>query len=550
MKRLLLALLALFMLSSAALCEEMEEEAYDWREDWEEAGYLELCDVREDTLIVFEGVEALGEARTSYWDDELEEDVEIAPRFESGLRFEYMMGPDFHQVSLPSTLRYLGMEAFYCYQFSSFTLPAQLEGLESDAFVYCGFDVLRIESVLPAEEILDSLYDCSVTAYDVPADHPLYKTVDGVLFTKDGKTLLSYPNARRDTHYDVPAGVERIEGGAFGNESLQTVSLPIGLKSIGDFGFSGCTRLQSIALPLTVREIGVDVFYRCVSLELVSLPEGLDADKDTDGDWAAYYEDDALYRGDNGDTLGGSRSEGRINAPGRLRRSLEKKEKNSYMKDHVEIYDSADAPSSRRYYRNGKTVYMGGYQNGRVALYEPLGGIVSRSDGYGSVIGWADIADVRYLNPEALFAYAQVNPKSRMRVWWNHLPDYASWTPWETIIPEDGTYEAALFGAYVRFYDTASRAVFACAIQDAELTRKGDGTDNRYGIVYNEEFMKDIPLLEAADGETVKLMPGGTQVQILEETDCWYRVSDGQDTGWVQKDQVKIIPEEQEGNEE
>lgn len=305
MKRILLLLLAFVLLCPAALGEEDDDPPYDWRADWKESGYDQYADVQDDTLIVFEGVTALGEARKYRWDFELDTDVEIEPKFESGPRFDGCILDDRPplQVSLPSTLRYLGVEAFYFFHFTSFTLPEQLEVLESDAFVYCHFDVFRIESTLPAQDILYSFYDCTIDAYEVPEDHPLYQAIDGVLFSKDGKTLLAYPGGRTDEHYDVPAGVEHIWPYAFGTDYLKTISLPIGLKTIGNGAFSDCGRLQSIAVPLTVTEIGDYAFWRCVSLELVSLPDGLTINKDINPRHVQYYTDDSLYRGDNGDTL-------------------------------------------------------------------------------------------------------------------------------------------------------------------------------------------------------------------------------------------------------
>ena len=304
MKRIFLLLLALVLLGPAALGEEAPP--YDWRTDWEESGYDQYADVQDDTLIVFEGVTALGEARKYRWDSELGTDVKIEPKFENGPRFLDLMFDAScppHQVSLPSTLRYLGIESFCLFDFTSFTLPEQLEVLESDAFVYCHFDVFRIESTLPAQDILYSFYDCTIDAYEVPEDHPLYQAIDGVLFSKDGKTLLAYPGGRMDEHYDVPAGVEHIWPYAFGTDYLKTISLPIGLKTIGSGAFATCGRLQSIAVPLTVTEIGDYAFWRCVSLELVSLPDGLTINKDNKSKYVQYYTDDFLYRGDNGDTL-------------------------------------------------------------------------------------------------------------------------------------------------------------------------------------------------------------------------------------------------------
>ena len=545
-------LLALLLIPISGLGEDVDwYEAEDWRQRWEEEGFFDFCDVQDDTLTVFEGVEALGEASTGYWDFELDEQIELEPKFEDGPCFDRSYDANFRRVALPSTLRFIGIQAFRYYHFEEFTLPKQLEVLESDAFVYCTFDVLRIEAELPLAEIRGSIYDCTVKAYDVPEDHPLYRSIDGVLFSRDGKTLLDYPGGRTDTHYDVPAGVERIEAGAISNEYLQTISLPIGLRSVGDYGFAGCTRLQSIALPLTVTEIGRDIFRDCVSLELVSLPEGLEADREEDGRWVEYYPDDAAYRGDNGDTLGGARSAGIINAPGRLvLRPMADGERAAWKQNKIDVYDSAEETYNMSFYREGKTVYLSHYENGRVSVYEPLGGAYIGTVRYGEMRGWVDIRDVQYIHQETLFTYAHVRPRSPMYVWWNHLPDYAWWIPWEMNIPlKDREYKATLFGAYVRFDEPASQAAFACAIQDADLARVPDGTDNVYGIVYNTDFMLDIPMLAAPAGETVKMLYGGTQVRILEETEDGYRLTDGQDTGWVGKDHVLIVPEEQEAEE-
>ena len=51
-------------------------------------------------------------------------------------------------------------------------------------------------------------------------------------------------------------------------------------------------------------------------------------------------------------------------------------------------------------------------------------------------------------------------------------------------------------------------------------------------------------MLQQPGGEKLKSLIGGTQVQILDETEAWYHVTDGRDTGWVEKVQVKIVPEE------
>ncbi len=557
---LMMLLLLLCPVSSLAEEEPEEEEDWweesaDWRGDWEEMGLFQYADLQGDTLVILDGVTTLGWVEEEEWAFEgqpySEGELKDGPQFDRSFD-----GKNFRKVSLPDTLRCLGGETFIAHDFEMFTLPDSLELIADGAFVYCDFDVLRIESTLPAEVILGGLYDCSVAAYEVPEDHPLYRSVDGVLFSRDGKTLISYPNGRRDTHYDVPPGVERISD--LHSDYLQTVSLPIGLKTVDDYGFSGCSRLQAVSLPLTVQKLGKNVFYGCVSLELVSLPEGLEADKDLDKRYMVYYPDDALYRGDNGDTLAGTKSTGRVNAPGRL---FSPDPKESYVFDFstrgarkqslIPVYDTADAANAYRWYRQGKTVYMGAFENGRVALYEPLGGTYTAADGHGSILGWVRITDVAYLSPETLFEYAEVKPRSPMPVWWNHLPDYDFWTPWETVIPlEERNYKPTLFGAFVRFDDPVTHAVFGCAIQDAELTRVPDGTDQVYGIVFNPAFLEDIPLWTEPGGAELKTLVGGIQIRILAEKDGWVQITDGTDTGWVEQDYVRVVPAKQEDEEE
>ena len=120
-----------------------------------------------------------------------------------------------------------------------------------------------------------------------------YKDENGVLLTKDGKTLMLYPVCYGQTPtdkadeftypdaYTVPEGVEQIATFAFlKNEHLRDLSLPASVREIGDMTFFGCSRLGAyeydaqtdsllgtgFALPDTLEKIGADAFSRCGSI--------------------------------------------------------------------------------------------------------------------------------------------------------------------------------------------------------------------------------------------------------------------------------------------
>ena len=130
-----------------------------------------------------------------------------------------------------------------------------------------------------------------------------YKDVDGVLFTKDGKTLMLYPvcYGQQPTEdpeefvypdaYAVPEGVERIATFAFlKNGHIRDLTLPSSLKEIGDMTFFDCWRLggydydaendallgTGFTLPDGLERIGSDAFSKCGNISpCLFLPSSL-----------------------------------------------------------------------------------------------------------------------------------------------------------------------------------------------------------------------------------------------------------------------------------
>ena len=113
----------------------------------------------------------------------------------------------------------------------------------------------------------------SLEEINVAPDNPNYKSIDGVLYTKDGKTLIAYPIGKKDTSFIVPDGVEEIADYAFAygtsetmpsssllnsepnNVNLKHVDFPDSLKKIGNEAFYGVF-LKNITIPKNVISIG------------------------------------------------------------------------------------------------------------------------------------------------------------------------------------------------------------------------------------------------------------------------------------------------------
>jgi len=74
----------------------------------------------------------------------------------------------------------------------------------------------------------------------------MFKSVDGVLQSIDGETILQFPNGK-EGDYVIPEGVELIKGDVFyGKKLLNSVTISSTVRKIDNKAFSGCSSLTSI----------------------------------------------------------------------------------------------------------------------------------------------------------------------------------------------------------------------------------------------------------------------------------------------------------------
>lgn len=80
------------------------------------------------------------------------------------------------------------------------------------------------------------------------------------------------------TKIELPDTVETIAMGAFRNcTNLTEVIFPKTLTSIGDWMFAGCTGMTEMTIPEGVTSIGKNAFYHCQSLQTLQLPSTLES---------------------------------------------------------------------------------------------------------------------------------------------------------------------------------------------------------------------------------------------------------------------------------
>ncbi len=119
------------------------------------------------------------------------------------------------------------------------------------------------------------IYDESLTAINVAAGNTAYKSVNGIVYTKDGKTLVAVPHGYTFANgtFNIPSGVTKIMGYAVSYvPGLTSVNIPTGCTEIGEGAFFSCSNLTSITLPETLVTIRDGAFNSLSSLRQVVIP--------------------------------------------------------------------------------------------------------------------------------------------------------------------------------------------------------------------------------------------------------------------------------------
>ena len=158
-----------------------------------------------------------------------------------------------------------------CDSLTSVVIPNSVTTIEEMAFANCEslIGVVIPDSVV--EIGAGAFADCTrLGKLTVSSANPNYKDVDGVLFSKDGKTLVAFPCGKelKEGKYVIPDSVTEIGYAAFaGCENLIGVEIPQSVTVVGDAAFAGCENLTGVAIPLSVTTIGEDAFPQSCKIE-------------------------------------------------------------------------------------------------------------------------------------------------------------------------------------------------------------------------------------------------------------------------------------------
>ena len=171
-----------------------------------------------------------------------------------------------NSVTIPDSVKVIQPRAFAeCSNLSTLKFGKNVEKIYDYVFFQTNIKEITLPEKLNHISGIAFLGNCVIKNINVDANNKNFSSNNGIVFSKDKKKIVLYPQGKTEKAYTIPSTVEEICDSAFSYAQVESITIPKSVKKFGNYVFSS-TNIKSITIPSTVTEMGYGPVADCQKL--------------------------------------------------------------------------------------------------------------------------------------------------------------------------------------------------------------------------------------------------------------------------------------------
>ena len=170
-----------------------------------------------------------------------------------------------------------------CTKLSDFIIGASVEAISCKLFITnkslfsydCSLTTINIPAATKEISDTSALSYCrEINSINVDSDNLFYESIDGVLFDKNSRKLIKYPNTKESTCYTTPAGYSHIaEKAFFYCDNLKELVLSDDVVTVDNSAISYCRSLEKVYIGANIIDMSDTEYKECSALSEINVDE-------------------------------------------------------------------------------------------------------------------------------------------------------------------------------------------------------------------------------------------------------------------------------------
>ena len=220
------------------------------------------------SIIIPEGVTSIGEF--AFQNCINLEDITIPKSVKVIKKNAFQRCSSLKSIIIPNNVAKIGEYTFFeCFNLKSIRLGSEITQIGSSTFRDCrNLSSITIPKNVTKIGTSTFLGCTNLKTIEVQDGNLKFISINGVLFNRNKKTLIAYPNGKKGS-YRIPKSVSVIENRAFASSKINKIHISKNIEIIKNGAFRYCSNLKKIKIPNNVKKIGILVFANCDQLKKI-----------------------------------------------------------------------------------------------------------------------------------------------------------------------------------------------------------------------------------------------------------------------------------------